>query len=179
MFTVSLNIFQHKLIYTCIDTRWISTSKVPFLCVFYKQLKRSNSKKKNVYTYLYRQNVFITLRKLYIETGDILICLLCVRLMAALGRLGAEKQEKMLGYFLCFSVRLYLFSPPLPSSGQFVLLQRHRLRIVERNVNNCLCAKIWTCRPEVRSTVAGSLVKPAPELKDICTCVIMPSTSFV
>jgi len=85
--------------------------------------------------------------------------------MAALGRLGAEKQEKMLGYFLRFSVRLYLFFSPLPSSGQFILLQRHRVRVLERNVNNCSYAKIWTCRPAVRSTaaVARTLVKPAPE----------------
>jgi hypothetical protein len=109
MIRVSVNICIHKLTYTCIGTRWISTSKASFLCVFYKRLKRTNSKKKNVYTYWYKQNVFITLRKLYIETGDILIFLLCARLMAALVRLGAEKQEKTLGYFLSFSIRLYLF----------------------------------------------------------------------
>jgi hypothetical protein len=109
-------------------------------------------------------NVFITLRKLYIETGDILICLLCVRLMAALVRLGEEKQDKMLGYFLSFSVRLYLFFS-FPSTGQFILLHRHRVRILERNVNNCSCAKIWTCQTEVRSIVARSLVKPAPLLR--------------
>ena len=56
MITVSVNIFKRKLIYTCIGTCWTSTSKALFLCVFYKQLKRTNSKKKNVYTYSHKQN---------------------------------------------------------------------------------------------------------------------------
>jgi len=33
MIAVSVNIFRHKLIYTCIGTIWIATSKAPFICV--------------------------------------------------------------------------------------------------------------------------------------------------
>ena len=132
-----------------------------FVCSISSSNRPTARRKTYIHTCTSKTNVFITLRKLYIETGDILICLLCVRLMAALVRLGEEKQEKMVGYFLSFSVRFYLFFP-FTSSGQFILLHRHRVRILERNVNNCSCAKIRTCQIEVRSRVAGSLVKPAP-----------------
>jgi len=121
MITASANIFKHKLIYTCVGTLWISTSKAPFLCACF--ITSSNRPIARTKTYIdtrtSKTNVFITLRKLYIEARDILICLLCVGLMAALVRLGAEKQEKMLGYFLPFSSRLYLFYPFLTVANSF------------------------------------------------------------
>lgn len=162
-----MNIFTNKLIHTHIYWQTLDSNFKGSLslCVFINSSNGPTVRRKTyIYSYSCKQtNVFITLRQLYIETGDIFICLLCVRLMAALVRLGAEKQEKMLCYFLSFSFRLHLFSSP--SSGRFTLLEHHRLRILELNVNSCLCAKIWTCQTEVRSRVAGSLVNPTPFLR--------------
>jgi hypothetical protein len=65
------------------------------LCVFISSSNGPTARRKtHTRTRITTTNVFVTLRQLYVETGDILICLLCVRLMAAIVRLSAEKERE-------------------------------------------------------------------------------------